>query len=103
MLNRLYVVAIDAHGQRSLDDVNRNDQAVVAIFRQKHALHSVQRSTAHSDSLPDFQEWVGPPRSRLGQHAANSLDLLVRNRYPCAADSHKAECALYAIHPRPVL
>src|ERR1700677_2173772 len=59
--NWFYVVPVDSHGHRSLDRIDGNDQAVIAVLRQKHAFDSIHRAAAYSDPLPHFEKGIGTP------------------------------------------
>src|SRR5208283_1734269 len=100
--DRLYVITIDSHGHRPLNRIDRNDQAVVAILRHKHAFHSVHRPTAYPDPLPHLEKGVRSPGRRLRQNLLDAFDLLIGNRQARAVNAHKTVNALHLVHTRPV-
>src|SRR5271166_1765804 len=101
--DRLDVVPINSHGHRPLNRIDGNNQAVVAVLRQKHAFHSVHCSTAYPDPLPHLEEGVRTPGRRLRQDFLNAFDLLVRNRQARSARTHKTVHTLHLVDARPVL
>ena len=88
---RFDVVSFNPHRQRSLNRIDRNNQSAVPVAGEQHALDTIQRTAANSNSLPDFQERMRGPGNLLRDHGAQRLDLFVgnRNRFPVHTNDPK--------------
>src|SRR5215472_17395710 len=90
------VIPFDTDCQRPRNGFNGYHQLTFSVARYQDAFDPVQGSTADSDALSNFEEWVGSPRQIYLQESSNRRNLVLGNRGPHSVATDQTEYSIYA-------
>src|SRR5262249_12004390 len=70
---------LDPHRDRSLNQIYRNDQALIPVDGSQYTAHSVKASATDADALPYFQVRIWFERYFLLNDRSHRIDFVVWN------------------------
>src|SRR5438477_4771168 len=95
--NCLYTKPLDSHRDRPLNQIDRDDQTLVAIYGCQHSRQSIQRSATNAHSLSNFQVGMRFKRSSAFENSPHRVYFTVRNR---DADIPHTDKIKHAVRPQ---
>jgi hypothetical protein len=90
---RFELIPGEAHGDRSLNELHRNNEGLLSLDRRENPSDPIKAPTPNADSLPSFQKRVQLERDSMLKHALHCGDLLVGNRRANTSGTQEA------VHP----
>jgi hypothetical protein len=86
-------IAINADGYRSLDHVDRNNQALVRVLGHKNPFQPIHTSTPDSYAASGSEKRVGTAGNVVGQQGPYVLDFFVRYGEADTTDADESDYA----------
>lgn len=87
---RFYRKTGDSNGERSLDEIDRDDQGCVIVDGRQDAFYSIETSATNSDALADIQEAMRSEWNSLRKQGSYRVNFAIRDRRAQTVFSHKA-------------
>jgi hypothetical protein len=79
VLNNFEVVSLDANSHGSLDSVDGYDESVISGAGLKNSFDAIERATAKSHALANFEKRMTATRDVLSKKNSNWFDLFLGN------------------------
>src|SRR6202049_2235594 len=73
------VITFNSNCNRSMEQLHRQDQALISTLTQKYSFDPVKRSSANAHAPPGTDERMWKTRNVLSYRCPETLDLLIRN------------------------
>jgi hypothetical protein len=95
---RLHAVALDRNGKRSLDQLDGNNEALLAFHRNENTFDTIETSTSNANPLSDFQALQRVERDLSFDDTSHGSDFRVGNTSAEATAAHKSSHAARSQH-----
>jgi len=88
-LSWLDLIAGDSNGKRPLDELHRNDEALIAIHSLQDTLNAFEAPSADPDPLAHTEIWERSEPNAMFEHNSHRLNLLIGNGNTSSPDAHE--------------
>jgi hypothetical protein len=101
-LNQLNVITIYMNRNRSMEQLHRQDQALIPTLTDEDSFDAVKRSPANAHAPPGTDESMRETRNVLAYCFSKTFDLFIRNRSSLPFISHEPKHTWRPQHPQPL-
>lgn len=104
-LDGFQVKAAHTDCQRPLDQIYRDDYALIRVLGGENPFDAIEVAPANSDLLADGQKWIRFKRNLAGEQNLNILNFRIRYGNPMPLNSNETRYSVGSEHghPGPVL
>jgi hypothetical protein len=91
--HRLNSISTDLHSDGSLDQLHRDDQALIATDGGEYSLNAIETSAANTDVLPDSEIGIELERNVLFEQSLDGMNLTIGDGRSNSMATHKTDYA----------